>query len=295
MKKKNTKTRLKKLQKTFHHHVKLTFVPHRANHYRPHLVRRYGLLVVLAMVVSGQGLYNLSASGAVLGETSTITNEALLAGTNAERAKQQLVPLKMNKALSHAANLKANDMFQHDYWAHVSPSGVTPWQWMAQAGYKYDYAGENLAKDFRAPESVMSAWMASPEHEANVLGVNYTEVGFATIEGTLGGETTTLVVALYGNENSDVMTPIVTSAPIDQPLAPITRLGVAVQSMTPAALGSILLLIVVALVALAAHMYRNKLPKNLRLSWYRHHGLIKVSGMLSLCIVVLLLYSGGQI
>jgi hypothetical protein len=69
----------------------------------------------------------------------------------------------------------------------------------------------------------------------------------------------------------------------------------ALQSVTPAALGSIVITIVVAGVAFIAHFYRKKLPKVLRQSWYRHHGIIKAGGMLSLCLIVVFLYSGGQI
>jgi len=48
-------------------------------------------------------------------------------------------------------------------------------------------------------------------------------------------------------------------------------------------------------VALAAHAYRRKLPKTLRQSWYRHHGLYKAAGMMSLGVMVIFLSGGGQI
>lgn len=276
-------------------HLKLALWPHHANRHHPHAVRWYGIVVVLAFVVVAQGVYNLSSSGSVLGIQADVTAENLLASTNAERAKYGLSALELDEKLNRAANLKVQDMFKNQYWAHVAPGGATPWDWLELAGYKYDYAGENLAKNFSTAEGVTTAWMSSAAHQANVLGEHFSDVGFAVVEGELEGQLTTLVVALYGNEIGTLAPLAATSAPVDQPIAPITRLGVAVQSITPAALGSIVVLMAVAAIAMAAHVYRRKLPKTMQRSWRRHHGLIKASGLLSLCIILLALYSGGQI
>jgi hypothetical protein len=100
--------------------------------------------------------------------------------------------------------MKATDMFAKDYWAHVSPDGTTPWVWIRKAGYNYLYAGENLARGFDTSASVVNAWMNSPEHRANLLSSNYTDIGFAVQSGTLTGTETTLVVQEFGSPyNSD--------------------------------------------------------------------------------------------
>ena len=65
--------------------------------------------------------------------------------------------------------------------------------------------------------------------------------------------------------------------------------------MTPAMVGSLALLLMTAMVALVAHAYRHQLPKPIRTSWRRHHGLYKSVGMASLAVVVVTLYGGGQI
>ena len=281
-----------------HRHAKLALWPHKANHYRPHLVRRHGLMAVLALMILGHVFYNLGSGGSVLGVRTTITDAQLLSATNKEREKQGLAELRLSSRLTQAATLKAQDMLEKQYWAHESPAGVTPWHWVQQTGYTYDYAGENLAKNFHTADSTVTAWMASPEHQANVLGAQYNDVGFAVVDGLLDNQETTLVVALYGHEASQAAVPVAVAAnnaPVGTPLAPIARLGVAIQSLSPVAVGSMMLLIFVAMVAVAAHLYRRQLPKKLQQSWYRHHGLIKASGLISLCIVVLVLYGGGQI
>ncbi len=82
----------------------------------------------------------------------------------------------------------------------------------------------------------------------------------------------------------------------NSPLAnPTTRMCVGLQQLTPAALASMILMFGVTAVALLAHAYRRQLPKPLRQSWYRHHGMYKAVGMSSLVIVLIALYGGGQI
>ena len=298
MKAKQKQTASKRVKKALHRHIKLALVPHKANQYRPHLIRRYGLVTMLAVIVLAQVFYNFSTSGTVLGGETTATAQELLADTNNERSKQQLPSLVMDNSLSQAANLKAQDMFKQQYWAHDAPNGTTPWDWFKTVGYNYSYAGENLAKNFRTSDAVMTAWMASPEHHANIVNSHYSQVGFAVVNGMLNGKSTTLIVALYGapsGVSSVVASTETTLTSVGEPVGLATRLGMAIQSMTPVAIGSILVLLLGIIVAFIAHTYRNKLPKTLRQSWYRHHGLMKLGAMVSFCFVILILYSGGQI
>lgn len=288
------------MQKHLRRLMKLAFVPHHANQYRPHLIRRYGIAALLVVIVGVQVGYNVSTTGTVLGDKATISSDELLSDTNAERARNQLPPLAADAKLSQAAFLKAKDMFTHQYWAHNAPNGATPWQWFGEAGYNYSYAGENLAKNFRTASSVTAAWMASPEHQANVLGQHYTQVGFAVVDGVLSGKETTLVVALYGAPAEAPLSVATTAGGVSnaaqtKPESIMTRFGLALQALTPAAVASIVVALIAGTVALVAHVYRRKLPKSLRQSWYRHHGIVKATGMASLCFIIVFLYSGGQI
>lgn len=291
--------------------LKLALVPHRNNQYRPHLVRRYGMLAVIVSIFALQGSYNMATSGTVLGTESNIKVEQLARDTNKARADNGLRGLTLNSNLSAAATDKAHDMFKHQYWAHISPDGTTPWHWFEKEGYGYSYAGENLAKNFASSGATMAAWIDSPKHRDNIMNKHYSDVGFAVEDGELDGKPTTLVVALYaapddetvlsshplqlgGNASAGSVNGAL-DAPVDHGISAATRLGVAFESLTPAALLSMMVIIVVAGVAFMTHLYRSKLPMTLRKSWYRHHGIIKAGAMASLCLVVLFLYSGGQI
>lgn len=294
-----TTTRLK-LKKHVKNHVRLAIVPHHANQFRPHLIRRYGLLAIVVLVISLHYAFNLSGNASILGIKSQITATELLDDANHERAARHVAPLKYNEQLATAAALKAHDMLRQQYWSHTAPNGTTPWQWFRDAGYQYAYAGENLAKNFSSADTATMAWMASPKHRENLLNSNFTDVGYAVVDGKLNGENTTLIVSLFGRPASaptvaGISAPQTSIGQTTSSLSLITRFGIALQSLTPSALGSILLVSFAGLVAILAHLNRRKLPRHIQKSWRLHHGLIKAVGMASLTVVILILYSGGQI
>ena len=283
-------------------------VPHKGNHYRPHLVRLHGITAVLVLAVFMQLAYGLFTSGRleVLGRVSDISSAELLADTNTERVKDSLPSLKINDELSKAAFLKAQDMFANNYWAHTSPTGVTPWKWLGDSGYNYDVAGENLAKNYPTSQATVDAWMNSETHRANILNGKYQDIGFAVVDGMIDGRNTTLVVAYYGapatvaavegasDATNDAQ--VVYAAPIEQGIGnPLTYFGSAIQSMSPATLGGLTLLTLVGAVAVAAHHYRQKLPVAWRKSWKLHHGMYTLIGTVGLALVIVLATGGGQI
>lgn len=280
------------------HLARKLVVPHKHNDYRPHLIRGHGIAVMVVLVLSMQWSYNFFQTGSVLGQSTDIRSSELLAATNQYRDSDGIGGLKLNDQLNQAAKLKVDDMFKQQYWAHTAPNGATPWQWFKESGYQYKNAGENLAKGFVSSNGVVAAWMNSSEHRANVLGAQYQDVGFAIKSGTLDGEKTTIVVAFYGAKQliaSKASAQIVLAANDQSKISPIARIGVGLQSMTPAALASGLLVLVFIIVALFAHAYRKKLPYGMRTTWMKHHALYKAVGMASFALVLVALYGGGQI
>ena len=176
------------------------FIPQYTNNHRAKALHVDALLVYVLLFA----LFNLGIRAAhrvapdVLGYATDINVQQLLAGTNAKRQEAGLGALTLNSTLSVAAANKAADMFSKNYWAHNSPIGSTPWDFITGAGYHYTVAGENLAKNFSNSQGVVDAWMASPSHRANLLKGGYRDVGFAVVNGTLNGEETTLVIQMFG-------------------------------------------------------------------------------------------------
>mgnify|MGYP001589457966 FL=1 len=140
----------------------------------------------------------------VLGYATDIRVEQLLEDTNAKRKEAGLSQLVLSSSLSQAALDKADDMFANNYWAHNSPAGKTPWDFIVRSGYSYTIAGENLAKNFQTSSGVTEAWMNSQTHKDNIIKPGYREVGFAVVNGTLLGEETTLVVQMFGTSSGQV-------------------------------------------------------------------------------------------
>jgi len=102
----------------------------------------------------------------------------LLRLTNAERSKYGLSALTLNSQLGTAAQNHAVDMAQNSYFSHTGLNGSTPATRVTAAGYQYNYVGENIAAGNATPAETIAQWMNSEGHRANILNVNYTEIGF---------------------------------------------------------------------------------------------------------------------
>lgn len=129
---------------------------------------------------------------------STILPAVVTDATNKARASEGQAALTRNPLLDEAARLKAEDMAKNGYFAHWSPTGLSPWYWFEEAGYTYVHAGENLAVHFTDSGEVVEAWLDSPTHRANILSGNYSEIGIGTAEGEYEGYDTVFVVQMFG-------------------------------------------------------------------------------------------------
>ena len=191
--------------KTFIHHL---FIPHEENNFRAKSLHTDFLTVYLVIAFLMMLVFKQGNIRDVLGFATDISVEKLAQLTNEQRQKNNLPSLSMNSALSLAAQKKAENMFQENYWCHYSPDGKTPWDFILGANYKYEYAGENLAKNFLFSNGVVDAWMNSTAgHRENILKREYTEVGYAIVNGILNGEQTTLVVQEFGKPITSSFTP----------------------------------------------------------------------------------------
>lgn len=177
------------------------FVPHEKNNHRALLLKPSFLCLLIAFYIFNQSLIKsfVKIKPGVLGYSSEITASKVFALTNIERQNIGLPPLHYSSKLSESAREKAQDMFANNYWAHNSPTGVTPWDFFKKVDYTYSIAGENLAKDFYDTDSLMTAWMKSPTHKANIVNNKYQEIGIGVVNGILDGVKTTLVVQHFGS------------------------------------------------------------------------------------------------
>lgn len=181
-------------------HLKNYFVPHEENDHKPHI---FGEISVLFLAILILGTFTLTAYEANLVKNdksflAAVLPSVLVALANEDRSEEGVSPLEYSETLEQAAQMKANHMAEHEYFAHTSPEGVTPWHWFREVGYDFKYAGENLAVDFEESEDVNDAWMDSPGHRENILETQFTQIGIATARGMHEGEKAVYVVQLFG-------------------------------------------------------------------------------------------------
>lgn len=200
--------------KSIRHFLEHFFTPKETNNFRARVLHAkfltYYLIFFLVLAFAVKLIS--THSGQVLGFATDITKEKLLELTNEVRVKNNEQRLISNEQLEQAAQKKAADMFAKNYWSHYSPEGKTPWDFILGAGYNYEFAGENLAKNFLFSQGVIDAWMNSPSHKENIIRDDYSQVGFAVVNGMLNGEETTLIVQMFGK-------PLESTNPIENPRA----------------------------------------------------------------------------
>ncbi len=211
------------------------FIPHEHNEFKPHLLRHESALMLLLLVLLVELVF-LAQVFIVFDKTNFLASVlpgVLTTLTNKERAQNNVEPLVQNDLLTKAAQLKANDMAQNEYFAHTSPEGKTPWHWLNQVGYKYSLAGENLAINFFESREVAEAWMNSPTHRANIVKQHYKEIGIAVASGRYQGSDTVFVAQFFGTPTvvaplpetpaqTEVQTPTPITTTKPKPTPPVT-------------------------------------------------------------------------
>ena len=77
-------------------------------------------------------------------------------------------------------------MAARDYFSHDTPEGVSFATRISNAGYQWSGAAENIAAGQRDAASVMSSWMNSSGHKANILNCGYQDIGVGVAAATDG-------------------------------------------------------------------------------------------------------------
>jgi uncharacterized protein YkwD len=181
------------------------FSPRASNRHKAKILHPTSLFIIALLVgVLQFGIHRAPVTHqSVLGYAAQISVNDVIKFTNEKRAAAGLSPVTFNQTLTDAALEKGHYMIDHDFWAHVAPDGTEPWFFFQKHGYKYRYAGENLARDFSNASAAVDAWMASPSHRDNMLSAKYKDIGVAVVEGDLSGSDTTIIVQLFGTTLSD--------------------------------------------------------------------------------------------
>jgi uncharacterized protein YkwD len=220
-------------------------LPGYSNNQKAKILHSESIFILILFLIFGQLFINYfpEIGIRVLGYASQISPDEVIRLTNEKRTSAGVSALTYNAQLATAAKAKGEDMLAKDYWAHVAPDGTQPWKFFNDVGYKYKYAGENLAKDFSSPQAAIDAWMASPSHKENLLSSKYSEIGIAVVEGDMNGVDTTIIVQLFGTRYTGSIASVTSnvSAKSDQPIKENVSLKpTSMPSPTPTAVPTII-------------------------------------------------------
>ncbi|NNJ63764.1 MAG: CAP domain-containing protein [Dactylosporangium sp.] len=105
---------------------------------------------------------------------------------NAERRTAGCSALAADVALAQAARDHSTDMATRDYFSHETLEGVSFSARITAAGYTWSAAAENIAMGQKEATTVMSSWMNSSGHRANIVNCTYTEIGVGVAANAAG-------------------------------------------------------------------------------------------------------------
>ena len=103
----------------------------------------------------------------------------ILSLCNEERGKLGLGSLALDDALCEAALVRANEITTEGNFSHVRPDGSGCFTVIKG---EFSFAGENLATGENSAEKIVSAWMASHDHRANIIKPEFTKAGIAVVK-----------------------------------------------------------------------------------------------------------------
>jgi uncharacterized protein YkwD len=140
-------------------------------------IRRIGALVTMSAAIVAGALLSASAASAATTAPSSATLEAkVISLTNDARVKNGCGTVRTETKLTTAARAHSADMAKNNYFSHTGLNGSTFLTRSAAAGYT-TAIGENIAWGYKTPDALVTAWMNSPGHRANILNCKAKSIG----------------------------------------------------------------------------------------------------------------------
>ena len=207
-------------------------IPHAQNAYKPGFFSKESVVAILSVILLVELAY-LGQIFIVLKKTdflAAVLPSVLATLANEDRNLNNTLPLSVNSLLAEAAKKKAEDMAARGYFSHTGPNGELPWKWLDSVGYKYSYAGENLAINFSDSVDVQKAWLNSPSHKANIVKKEFKEIGIGIAKGQYQDKDAIFVVEFFG-------TPVMSNIGVIKNKEPNSKTSVSGKEPAPKVLG----------------------------------------------------------
>ena len=170
---------------------------------------------ILALALTLLGVLASGAGAASTPRSLTAANALepkVLTELNAIRRRHGLVPLKLSRPLSTAADAHSRSMGRYGFFAHDSRDGSAFWKrverYYAPRGYRTWSVGENLlwsSGTLTAPVA-LKLWMQSPGHRKNILTPSWREIGISAVSvrsapGVFGGRDVVIITTDFGSRS----------------------------------------------------------------------------------------------
>jgi uncharacterized protein YkwD len=175
----------------------------------PRVFVRIAALVALALT-----LVSVSVATAATQPARTVTaadrlETQVLAELNSIRKRHGLVPLRLSRPLSTAADTHSRAMGTYGFFAHDSRDGSAFWKrvqrFYGTRGYDNWSVGENLlwSSGRLSAARALELWMGSPGHRKNILTARWREIGISAVTvaaapGVYGGNDVVIVTTDFG-------------------------------------------------------------------------------------------------
>lgn len=167
------------------------------------------LLTAAAIAVAGPAAASAAphCAGAHLMPTTRNAHairHATLCLLNAQRSSHGLRRLHGQRALRHAAKRYSRTMVRHGFFGHVSPSGATMVTRVRHTPYLRHARGWSLGENLAwgagrsaTPARIVTAWMHSPGHRANILNPSFRQIGIGVVRGAPRRAGASIAAATY--------------------------------------------------------------------------------------------------
>ncbi len=100
---------------------------------------------------------------------------------NAHRLEVGCPALDWNDAVGRVAQAHTEDMVDRNFFSHTNPDGKSPFDRLHDAGITYTSAAENIAYGYPTASAVLSGWLGSPGHRANIENCSLTAHGVGLV------------------------------------------------------------------------------------------------------------------
>lgn len=127
------------------------------------------------------------------------TKEIIIEQINDKRTEGNVNKYVENELLNKAAETKAQDMMDKNYFDYIGPDKKDWWLQITNSGYDYENANIAIAQGYVLANGVIEEWFNNEEIKKNILDKKFEDIGVSVKNGKYLGTESTLVVVYFAN------------------------------------------------------------------------------------------------